>query len=149
MDARDDRGKNGSQNPHPNVAKDATLGWGTRHLAGDDLFDIVARIDDHCFARGLVADDGAVAPQQPNRKNLVDRSFIVAQAASVRGHKPETSYVAIDPTDSASESQVVGHETNSGQRSQPPDYGRCQNQPLHLYHLAHQVLKRRIPMQRQ
>ncbi len=32
----DDRSKNGSQNPHPNVAKGATLGWGTRIFQGQE-----------------------------------------------------------------------------------------------------------------
>ena len=39
---------------------------------GENIFDVVARIDHHGFASGLVPDDGAVALQRPDGKDFVD-----------------------------------------------------------------------------
>jgi hypothetical protein len=40
-------------------------------------FDFVAGIDDHGFAGGFVADDGAVALQRADGEDFVDHGFIV------------------------------------------------------------------------
>ena len=59
-------------------------GWGTlivQLLAlGDefeDLFDVVAGVDDHGFVRGLVSDDRAVAAQRAYGEDFVDHLAIV------------------------------------------------------------------------
>jgi hypothetical protein len=38
----------------------------------ENAFDLIAGIDDHGFARGLVSDDGAVALQRADGKDFVD-----------------------------------------------------------------------------
>src|SRR5579872_1908845 len=45
---------------------------------GNDIFDVIARIDHHRFARGVISDDRAVALQRPNRENFVDHYFCCA-----------------------------------------------------------------------
>jgi len=45
----------------------------------EQIFDVVAGIDDHGFARRLVADDGAVALQRADGENFVDHGSIVAR----------------------------------------------------------------------
>jgi hypothetical protein len=44
----------------------------------EDVIDIVAGVNDHRFARGLVADDRAIALQWSNGKDLVNHASIVA-----------------------------------------------------------------------
>src|SRR3979490_1765666 len=44
---------------------------------GEDVFNVVAGIDDHGLARGFVADDGAVALQAANGDGFVDHWSIV------------------------------------------------------------------------
>ena len=44
----------------------------------EDIFDFIARIDHHRFARSLVSDDRAVALQRADRENFVDHLSIVA-----------------------------------------------------------------------
>jgi hypothetical protein len=52
---------------------------------GENLGDIVARVDDHGFAGGLVAENGAVALQRPNRKGFEDHNALTcASACSAR-----------------------------------------------------------------
>ena len=51
----------------------------------EQVFDVVAGIDDHGFAGGLVADDGAVALQRADGEDFVDHGSIVAVS---RGLKP-------------------------------------------------------------
>ncbi len=48
-------------------------------LADDrqQAFDIVTGVDDHGFARGFVADDGAVALERPDGEDFVDHASIV------------------------------------------------------------------------
>ena len=50
---------------------------------GKNVFDVVARIDDHGFVRRLVADDRAVTLQRTDGKYLVDHAFIFAQEATI------------------------------------------------------------------
>ena len=50
---------------------------------GENVLNIVARIDDHGFVRGLVADDRAVTLQRADRQDLVDHSLIFAQAEAI------------------------------------------------------------------
>jgi hypothetical protein len=38
----------------------------------EDVFDLITRIDDHRFACLLIADDGAVALQRSDGKDLVE-----------------------------------------------------------------------------
>jgi hypothetical protein len=45
---------------------------------GEDVIDIIARIDDHGFVSFLVADDRAVALQRADGEDLVDHGDIVA-----------------------------------------------------------------------
>jgi len=45
---------------------------------GEDVFDVVAGVDDHGFVGGLVADDGAVALQRADGEDFVDHGSIVA-----------------------------------------------------------------------
>jgi len=47
---------------------------------GEDVVDVVARINDHGFAGGLVADDGAVAVQRADGEDFVDHGCIVASS---------------------------------------------------------------------
>src|SRR5689334_4724578 len=42
------------------------------------VFNVITGINDDCFPGGLVADDGAVALQRANRKNLVDHAVVFA-----------------------------------------------------------------------
>ena len=46
---------------------------------GEDVIDIIARIDDHSFVSDLVADDRAVALQRADGEDFVDHAFIVAR----------------------------------------------------------------------
>jgi hypothetical protein len=46
---------------------------------GEDVFNVVARIDDHGFVRGLIADDGAITLQRPDGQYLVNHALIFAQ----------------------------------------------------------------------
>src|SRR6202158_2406838 len=50
---------------------------------GDNVFNVIARIDDHGFARGLVADDRAVTLQRADGKDLVDHNLIFAQVETI------------------------------------------------------------------
>jgi hypothetical protein len=50
---------------------------------GEDVFEIITGVDDHCFAGGFVSDDGAVALQGADREYFVDHGDIVA--TRVRG----------------------------------------------------------------
>src|SRR5258708_10544525 len=50
---------------------------------GENILNIVARIDDHGFVRGLVADDRAVTLQRADGKDLVDHSLIFARAEAI------------------------------------------------------------------
>jgi hypothetical protein len=43
-----------------------------------DVFDVIARVDDHRFVRGFVADQGAITLQGANREDFVDHLSIVA-----------------------------------------------------------------------
>jgi hypothetical protein len=43
----------------------------------EDVINIISRVDDHGFAGGLVADDGAVALQRADGEDFVDHGFIV------------------------------------------------------------------------
>ena len=54
---------------------------------GENIFNIVARIDHHGFVRGLIADDGAVTLQRADGKDLVDHNLIFAQAGTIH-HLP-------------------------------------------------------------
>ena len=44
----------------------------------ENVFDFIARVDHHSFARGLVADDRAIALQRAYREDFVDHRGIVA-----------------------------------------------------------------------
>src|ERR1700691_6230761 len=44
----------------------------------EHVLNVIAGVDDHRFARGFVADDGAVAVQRPDREDFVDHSSIVS-----------------------------------------------------------------------
>jgi hypothetical protein len=46
----------------------------------EDVLNVIARIDDHGFAGGLVADDRAVALERSDGKDFVDHAFIVTIA---------------------------------------------------------------------
>jgi len=50
---------------------------------GENVFNVVARIDDHGLVRGLIADDGAVTLQRAYGKDSVDHSLILAQAETI------------------------------------------------------------------
>jgi hypothetical protein len=50
---------------------------------GENIFNIVAGIDDDGFAGGLIADDRTVTLQWANGKNFVDHYVILAQAAAI------------------------------------------------------------------
>jgi hypothetical protein len=54
---------------------------------GENVFNVVARIDDHGFVRGLIADDRAVTLQRAGGKDLVDHNLIFAQAGTIH-HLP-------------------------------------------------------------
>src|SRR4029077_17117469 len=41
----------------------------------DDLFDVIAGIDDHGFARCFIADDRAVAMQRPDREDFMNHQI--------------------------------------------------------------------------
>jgi hypothetical protein len=49
----------------------------------EDVFNLVAGVDDHGFVRGFVSDDGAVALQRPDRDDFVDHGTIVASWVDV------------------------------------------------------------------
>src|SRR5208282_177573 len=51
---------------------------------GENVFNVIARIDDHGLVRGLVSDDGAVALQRAYGQDLVDHRFIFAQGSTIR-----------------------------------------------------------------
>ncbi len=42
---------------------------------GEDVFDVVAGIDDHGFARGFIADDRAVAVQRTDGEDFMNHAF--------------------------------------------------------------------------
>ena len=42
---------------------------------GENILNVVAGVDDHGFARGLVADDGAVALQRADGEDFVDHGY--------------------------------------------------------------------------
>jgi hypothetical protein len=42
----------------------------------EKVFNVVAGVDDHGFARSLVADDRAVALQRPDREDFVDHASL-------------------------------------------------------------------------
>src|SRR5208337_2638526 len=46
---------------------------------GKNVFNVVARIDDHGFVRGLIADDGTVTLQRADRKDLVNHALQLSQ----------------------------------------------------------------------
>src|SRR6202158_3487738 len=48
---------------------------------GENILNIVARIDDHGFVRGLIADDGAVTLQWADGQDLVDHSVSFSLSA--------------------------------------------------------------------
>jgi hypothetical protein len=43
----------------------------------EHILNVVAGVDNHCFARALIANDRAVALQRPDGENLVDHIVIV------------------------------------------------------------------------
>jgi hypothetical protein len=45
----------------------------------ENVFNVIAGVDDHRFARGFVADDRAVALQRPDGEDFVDHTSIVAK----------------------------------------------------------------------
>ena len=45
----------------------------------ENVFNVVAGVDDHRFARGFVANDRAIALQRPDGKDFVDHASIVAR----------------------------------------------------------------------
>src|SRR5438309_7211197 len=51
----------------------------------EDIFNIIPRVDDHGFMRGLIADDGAITLQRPDRNNFVDHGNIVASTSEIAG----------------------------------------------------------------
>ena len=51
---------------------------------GENVFNVVTRIDNHGFVRGLIADDGAVTLQRADGQDLVDHWLIFAQAETIR-----------------------------------------------------------------
>ena len=55
----------------------------------NDVFDVIAGIDDHGFVSGLVSDDGAVTLQRTDRDDLVNHLAIFAQASGFH-HTDET-----------------------------------------------------------
>ena len=61
---------------------------------GENVFNVVARIDDHGFVRGLVADDRAVTLQRADGKDLVNHSLIFAQAEAIH-HFASQSHVEV------------------------------------------------------
>jgi hypothetical protein len=50
---------------------------------GENVFNVIARVDDHGFVRRLIADDRAVTLQRAYGKDLVDHHFIFAQAETI------------------------------------------------------------------
>jgi len=82
---------------------------------GKNVFNVIARIDDHGFARGLVADDRAVTLQRADGQDLVDHSLIFAQAETI--HHAGSQEAGLRPTDGAKHH----HHTSAGN----PDPLRC------------------------
>src|SRR5260370_2352241 len=65
---------------------------------GENILNIVARIDDHGFARGLIADDGAVTLQRANGKDLVDHRAIVERGGQkAEGRLVAEHFYSLDP----------------------------------------------------
>src|SRR5438270_9034950 len=61
---------------------------------GENVFNVVTRIDNHGFVRGLIADDGAVTLQRADGQDLVDHWLIFAQAETIR-HFASQSHVEV------------------------------------------------------
>src|SRR5437868_2479406 len=49
---------------------------------GENVFNVVAGIDDHSLARGFVSDHGAVALERADGEHFVDHLYIVGKLVS-------------------------------------------------------------------
>jgi len=52
---------------------------------GEDARDVIAGVDDDGFARGLVAEDGAVALEEADREGFADHGSLVLQQKAQAG----------------------------------------------------------------